>query len=80
LKENIIDNIQKAIDIATSLKNFWFRGHPCIYDNLNPRLYRKVEKKVESWVRHKERSLREHFKAIAPSVVDYTPDQNNHLS
>jgi len=74
-----VENFEQIIEIGTTYSENWFRGHPLIYNELTPSVYRK------EYVGNKQFNIRfefwvaENFKRIAPSMSIKTPEVKNHL-
>ena len=73
-----LSNISHVVDIATTLKDSWFRGHPKTFGNLTPKIFRAyiISRQNKSF----ELSIIEEFKKKAPALSNNTPDSDDHIS
>lgn len=61
-----IREIKQIIEVATTLRMSWFRGHPEKYGNLTPKIFRT------------EHNIIDHFKRVAPALTKNIPNQDDH--
>jgi len=74
--------IGQVIELATSFPRGWFRGHPDVFNELTPRIFRReydneIYRQMKPYV---EFSIIEDFKRHAPALVSETPYADDHLS
>jgi hypothetical protein len=66
-----IDSIHHVVDIATTLRKSWFRGHSRMFGELVPRIFRQPYLEPFTWFRQDiELETLERFKRDAPSLSD----------
>jgi hypothetical protein len=80
-----LSTVEQAVEIGTSLTGSWFRGHPEVYGELTPSVFRPgllQEANIPNSVpvRSLETILVEGFRLKAPAVADELPKPNDHLA
>jgi len=78
-KTYILSKISQVVEIATKLEKSWFRGHPKVYGELTPKIFRK---KYDNVPPHHDIEFRmiEDFKKRAPALSNNIPNPDNHIS
>jgi hypothetical protein len=66
-----IDSIYDIIEIGKVLSNSWFRGHPEMYNNLTPGVFREKYASQYFFKPQFELRIYEEFKRIAPSLSHF---------
>ncbi|HHT9109337.1 MAG TPA: FRG domain-containing protein [Candidatus Wunengus sp. YC63] len=73
-----IREINQIIEVATTLSENWFRGHPEKHGNLTPQIFRpeyipKIAVRSDT-----EYSVIDEFKRVAPALTQNIPNQDDH--
>lgn len=72
-KTYIFSRIDQAVQVGTALPNFWFRGHPKVYDELTPSIFRNA------YSRAIERRITTLFKLKAQSLQSGLPKDDEYV-
>lgn len=75
-----LTKIEQAIELATKLTKYWFRGHTLDVNELTPRIFRK---KYDTYFYELGKNVEEcfisEFKQKAPVLADNLPDENQNI-
>jgi hypothetical protein len=74
-----VNEIQKVIEVGTTLSRSWFRGHDEVINELTPKIFREKFLNLSKF-REIEFSMVETFKRTAPALAHNTPAQNDHVA
>jgi hypothetical protein len=77
-----LTKIDQLIEIGTTLTRSWFRGHPKVFNELTPGIFReKFELEIYRALRpDAEFSITESFKRKAPSLISNLPEVEDYIS
>lgn len=78
---SIITNIEEAVRVGAVCARSWFRGHPKIYDHLDPKIFRGfyIDEAYSKFRTDSEQLIIEEFKRVAPSLYSKIPLEGNNL-
>ena len=83
-KTYILSKISDVVEIATTLPDSWFRGHPEVFGELTPGIFREkyqkvTQKNIQNMIQIEYKMI-ESFKRGAPALSDKAPEPEDYIS